>query len=1611
MSHSSRHKIFKILLWTFVGIVGLVLIIPVLLYIPFVQDFARDIAVKKVNESTGMNVSVGYLRLKFPLKVSAADVEVVQANGDTMLTAGNLDIAVKLRPLLKGDIEVDGARLDKAFYQMGNADSVMWLRARIDMADINGTDLNLKKGTIALDRALIDGGRVSLRMLEDSTSAPVDTTASTPWNITAGDIELRNITYTMEMLPTIDSLGCDIPAARLRDATIDMGTRRIHGHSLSIDSVSATYLTPSAEYLASHPVTGTVKTDSTATDPSQMWAITADELRLTARRGTYAAAGATPMPGFDMNYIEVKDIVIEVDSFYNRGTSITVPLKRLSGTERCGLQLYATGTFAMDSLSMRATDMAVSTLRSTIDFDAEMGMGDLTADPSLPLSLKADARINLAEVKNTMPAVAPMLAVIPTAQEAILKTDIAGTAGSIDVSQLLLQIPGLLRINGDGMIDNPMDFKRMEGNVTLSGEFASLNSVKKMLPTTIAKTINIPAMKINGNVDYSPNLISGDIAAVTGNGRLTMKGNWNGRAEGYDASLKLTSFPVDAIMPSLGIGNITAGLDVKGHGYNPMSSKTVVNADLDLADVTYMGQRYEDVKLDMRLSDGKATGTLTSLNPDANLSADFNAAISGDTVDWTLDGDVRNLNLMAMKLSPTMNRGSLTLANKGRMNVKTMDIATDLSVGNLAWSMPGIDIITPRIDMTLVSADSTLNATVANGDLDMKLHSPMPLMGFIDKIGTVSPVLTRQIDARMIDVDSIQQALPPMDLVLKMGQKNVASQYLADAADVTFKSFLMGVHNDSLISMNAVAEMLNAGKTRLDTVSIDAIQHGRFLVYKASVNNRPGTMDDFAHVNLNGFIGNDRVSAFLKQSNIKGEKGFNIGLSATLSDSVVTVKLVPRKPTIAYKPWTLNDDNFISYNLYTRHIDADLELESNKSFLKLFTQHDESAANDSVPVQEDIVLQISQVHLQDWLSISPFAPPIKGDVNANMRFHWDASALTGHGTLGLVDMYYGKDRVGTFDLDVNMQNTANGAIHADVALMVDSVKTITARGSLNDSTAANPFLLDFSMIKFPLRVVNPFLPADMARLSGVLNGNMKITGDMAHPVFNGFLDFDSTAVFVKMLGTSFSFSEEKIPVDSNIVRFDNFAILGCNANPLHVNGTVDARDLTDVGLDLNLNARNIQVVNSSRPKGGAEVYGKAYLDLDAGVKGSMSRLDVNADLAVLAGTNVTYVIPDATSAIASRSNSDMVHFVQFNDTTQVEKADSVATSSMALNLEANLIVETGSTITVDLSSDGSNRVRIEGAGDLTYSMSALNGDRLTGRFNINNGFVRYVLPVMGEKRFDFNEGSYISFNGDMMNPTLHVSAVDQIKANVTQEGQNSRLVNFDVILNVNGTLQDMGVAFDLATDDDLSVQNELASMSPDQRANQAMNMLLYNVYTGTNGTKGNGNLSGNALYSFLTSQLNSWAANNIRGVDISFGIDQYDKTYNGSTSTTTSYSYKVSKTLFNDRFKIIVGGNYSTDADADENFSQNLINDISFEYMLNRSGSMFIKIFRHTGYESILEGEVTQTGVGFVIKRKLNSMRDLFNFGHSTPPAPAIPVNAPETENATLTPAKNDEDE
>ena len=61
--------------------------------------------------------------------------------------------------------------------------------------------------------------------------------------------------------------------------------------------------------------------------------------------------------------------------------------------------------------------------------------------------------------------------------------------------------------------------------------------------------------------------------------------------------------------------------------------------------------------------------------------------------------------------------------------------------------------------------------------------------------------------------------------------------------------------------------------------------------------------------------------------------------------------------------------------------------------------------------------------------------------------------------------------------------------------------------------------MSVELTRFPLYIANAFLGADVAKLSGYLNGKMAMTGNLSEPLLNGSLGCDSVGVFVPMIGS------------------------------------------------------------------------------------------------------------------------------------------------------------------------------------------------------------------------------------------------------------------------------------------------------------------------------------------------------------------------------------------------------------------------------------------------------------------------------------------------------------
>lgn len=1510
-----------------------------------------------------MTITADKLRVAFPADMELTDAVVVDASGDTMVVVGRADASARLLPLIVGKVEVDNVCAEAVRYRLGMPDSALYLTAQVAQACVSGATLDLSSSLIDVERVSLDGGSVYLAIEQDSVEVKEGGEAA-QWLIKVAEAEMNNIDYSMTMQPIIESLQAHIAEALLVDGVVDMKRYHIGATSIAIDSLSADYFTPM--------LTQTVvsqSTDEPSETVSKPWTIEVKSINVNNSTALYAMAGYEPLPGIDFNYLKADSINIAVDEFYNRGTEIRVPLRLLEATERCGIGVSASGLFAMDNSMMRADDFMINTHNTAVKFDATMGMGDFVADESLPVKLFVDGKVGVADLALAYPVMNPIMNRVKKTSGIDVDVDIDGTMARLDVNKLKVELARHLLLDLNGSIAHVMSDERRSGRIIMSGTVVNADMVESaILDKETRKLINIPPMTIDGEVTMNGQKINGELALLTGEGNVALDADWNGRDNIYDMKLRADSLPVDAFLPDLGIGVLIADVAINGRGFDYNNPNTRMEANVNLSHFEYKGHTYSNAHAWASLDSCHLVAGVKSLNSNADFDITATSDINNDAFDWTLSGDVRNADLLAIGLSETRSKGALKIRGEGRVDVKHNDYVADVAINGLEWSMTDMSIKTSNLKAKLNANDSLVRVNLKNNDLAADFIALCSVDTLVARLTKTIEVLDSQIVKRDFDVSGLQRNLPRLSARLESGKNNVLSSLLASNG-MSAENVSLSVDNDSLFNIKGDVLHFKSGETRLDTISFSALQHSRFLVYKASLGNEPGTMDAFAKVDVNGYVARDKISVFAKQQNIEGKQGFNLGAITSIGDSVINVKLVPLTPMIGYKNWTVNKDNFIDYNFYNHHFDANVQLVSQQSHLKLYTEHVESQQLH----QEDVVLNIHNIQLAEILKVSPYAPPIKGAVSADMRFRWDESSVSGNGTMTLNEMYIGRNRVGTFDLGVGLLTDKNGSVQAQGLLMVDNVKAITVTGVLNDTVVSNPMSLDLAVTQFPLRVINPFLPRHTASIQGSLNGQMKVTGKLSSPRLDGYLAFDTTYIKVDMIGSSYAFSEEQVPVRDNVVIFENYAIKGANENPLAIGGKVDLADFISPEIDLTMKARNMQFLNSSKGRG-VDVYGKGFMDLDATVKGDLSLLNVNVDANLLGGSNITYVMADASTSLMSQSNGNMVKFVQFSDTTSIAEVDTLV-SSMAINLDARLNVSGGTTINIDLSADGKNRVQLQGSGSLNYTMNNMDDSRFTGRYTIQKGFVRYTPPLMSEKLFNFREGSYVAFNGDMLNPILSIYADDRIKANVTREGQDSRLVNFDVSVAVTNTLSNMDVAFDLSTNEDIAIQNELQSMSAEQRANQAMNMLLYNVYTGP-GTKTD--MSGNPLYSFLESQINSWAANNIKFVDVSFGIDQYDKTQGGATSTTTSYSYKVSKTLFNDRFKIVIGGNYSTDAETDEDVTQNLVNDISFEYMLNRSGSMYVKVFRHVGYESILEGEVTQTGVGFVYKRKLHSLRELF---------------------------------
>lgn len=1539
-------RFFKYLGRVILAIFGLLLLIVFLLYLPPVQDFLLRKAERYAASHYDLEVRVGYFRLGFPFDLVLDDVYAGKAAGDTLVAAEAIRLRVNIGRIFRKELEVEQLDLSRVKFGLTGDSTGMQLKVAAGNLGLQKGQIDLKRKKLTVTEINLDEGDV---FLQSGTGIAEDTVKGTlpDWEIGVGQIKIREVGYRMyaESLPYL--------GAGIKDGLLTGGKVALGGQSVEIDAVVIGGAWCNLQ-MGAEQQTGAQATEPVDSAGSQPWLVRAGMLHLenSAFSMNTAIAGQTDLV--------LSGIALQIDSVYNRGTVVRGNLVDLRAVQQNGIQLeQMRARVNLDSVRTELRGAFIRTANSRIELTARADTSVNNLMERVPLTVQLNARIGLADLT-------PFYSGIPQDlkhSQVDLNTTLSIDENNIRFDRLDAGITGKFRLTGEGYFQSYRNLKKISGALELRGEMPDATFANVFLKEGIVK---IPA-----NVSWSANLKAnqGALEALmrlcSGAGCMTLDGNYDVNREIYNGELALNRFPLDRFLTVDSLGSVSADFRLEGRYFSWSQAKLSVNAGI--RQLFYKGHEYKDIILQTALDETRLQGTLLSKDPDAPLDLVFRGDSLQRQYRVDLSGYIGKVDLQALHFV----QDPLTVGLKADLQGFIGEHATYA----LKARFDSLSMTDSRKTYTLgsldIDMDSDLRKTTLDlktGDLQFAFRADTSLAGFGESVGKIAAIIDKQIAGKDIDMEQIKAELPIFSIHLKGDQNNAIAKFLK-ARNMGFRRLSLDIvsRQRSGIRIGIMATAPYFGTVRLDSVRMGIWQTGKSLVYALGAGSSDQAWKGLFNINLTGKMQGNQFRIEMKQKDAQQQVGVDMGINLVMLDSAFTVSFFPMTPILGYSRWIVNADNKVTV-YKDRKIDANLRMAYQNKLVSLQSLPDEGEKTDRLQVE------ITGIDLKKLTGISPFIPDLGGILHTDLMLYTEHKNFGAEGNIGVDNLFYEEQRIGTLDLNMQYAGKDRLSDHAvDFELKIDSVRRAVIRGTFATSETNREVVLDVDILSLPLYIVNAFVPKDLMKLDGELTGGLQFRGTLDQPDLNGGLGFRDGKADVVMLGTTFGLDTTRLIVENGKILFRKYRFIAPNNSDMVLNGAITLTPFDRMNMDLSVKAANFEVVNVKKNPTSL-IYGKAYINLDSRLTGAFSNLSVSGNIDLLNRTNITYTLRSSGPELVDRS-ADLVRFVSFRDTTLNERDDltnRVNTSSFALKM----LIEIGDQVmvNVELSEDGSNNIVIQGGGNLVLSMNPESGFTLSGKYILSGGTVVYNIPIAGKKEFNIRSGSYVEWTGNVTNPILSISASEQVKATVI-DGDQNRLVTFEAIIRIQNTLTRPDITFDLSAPNDMVVQNQLATFSQEERTRQALNLLIYNTYTAPGAAKSSsgGNMANNALYSLVENELNKYT----RKTGFTFGVDSYNTDEN---TTRTDYTYQFSKQFFNDRVRVKIGGRISTDNNESQKngIEDNLVDDISIEYVITKKRNLFLKVFRHSNYESVLDGEVTQTGVGIVWRKNFRKFKDLF---------------------------------
>ena len=546
--------------------------------------------------------------------------------------------------------------------------------------------------------------------------------------------------------------------------------------------------------------------------------------------------------------------------------------------------------------------------------------------------------------------------------------------------------------------------------------------------------------------------------------------------------------------------------------------------------------------------------------------------------------------------------------------------------------------------------------------------------------------------------------------------------------------------------------------------------------------------------------------------------------------------------------------------------------------------------------------------------------------------------------------------------DITVRNELAGQSH------IDAFGKYTPKNRSLEATA--------SLDRLHVGYAKPLLKEIFSDLGGYISGDISVDG----PIDALSVTSNGTRLEDGLLQVGYTnvpyYANGEFHIDDTGVYFDDIKIRDRYTGTGSVSGSINWNNFKDISFDTRIKANEIEGIALAEKQNDV-FYGNLFATGLISISGPISTLQMNVD-AVTAKTGEIHI---PVAAATTSGSTNLLKFTEiqkevFIDPYEIMRSRIEKKNTSENKFLVNLHINANPDVTAFVEIDKASGHVLSGRGNGTLDMSASSESfSINGDYTLTGGNYKFAALGLVTRDFEIQDGSSVTFNGDILESTLNIDALYKTKASLstliadTTSVGNRRTIECGIEITDKLANPRLGFSIEIPDiDPTIKSRVESALSTEDKVQKQFLSILLYNSFLPDeqSGIFNNSNMLYSSVSEVMAGQLSNILQKLNIPVDLGLNYQPNDK-------GNDVFDVAVSTQMFNNRVSVngsVGNKQYTSGSETD------VVGDLDIEIKLNRAGSFRLNLFSHSAdsYTNYLDNS-QRNGVGLTYQTEFNSFR------------------------------------